>query len=356
MVPAYGGPLPWDGIRRILLCRPNRRLGNLLFLTPVLAEIEARHPGATVDIVGASDGLPKLFRGFRNVGTVLELPPNPFHAPGQFARVVHSLWRNRYDLVIDPELRSRSARFLVNRCQTTYRLGFTGAGNAARLTHGVPSCTAPSHMSRRAVYLLRRASPVADAEPAVPYPELDLRLRPAERRWGAALVARILRQDGTRPQSPVIALFANATGAKRYPSEWWQRLAAQLGALLPRAAFLEILPPGVEGASALGLPTYQSRDLRQVAAVIGATSLFVSADCGILHLACASGVPRVIGLFSVTDPAVYGPVGAGRRAIVTRGLTPEDVAQAVGANLIGVGEDCALRPRIGAGPNEAHAS
>jgi heptosyltransferase III len=353
---AHGGLLPWDGIRRILLCRPNRRLGNLLFLTPLLAEIEARHPGTTVDIVGAGAGVGGLFSGYGNVGTVFELPRNPFHAPGQFARGVRAFWRERYDLVIDPERRSRSARFFVNCCRARYRLGFSSDGARNRLTHSVPGDASPQHMSRRAVYLLRCASDGAGSGPAAPYPELDLRLRPDERAWGATLVARTLREDSTQPAAPVIALFTSATGAKRFPVDWWRRLMARLRVLLPRARFLEILPPAVERPSELGLPSFRSSDLRLVAAVIRSTAGFVSADCGTLHLACASGAPCVIGLFSATDPAVYGPVGARRHSIVTHGQTPEDVCRAIGETFGRTMDDPSSRQRSRGLANLSRAS
>ncbi len=351
----HGGPLPWGRIRRILLCRPNRRLGNLLFLTPLLAEFEARHPGTTIDILGAGDGLQRLYSGYANVGTVFALPRNPFHAPGQFARGVRAFWRERYDLVIDPERRSRSARFFVNCCRATYRLGFTGDGNPGRLTHAVPLGDSPQHMSRRAVYLLRCAGDAAERGTGLPYPDLDLRLAPDEHAAGAASRARALGEGETPPRAPVIALFTNATGAKRYPAQWWQQLSARLRVQLPRARLLEILPPDGEHASALGLPAYRSSDLRQVAAVIRSTAAFVSADCGTLHLACASGAPRVIGLFSVTDPAVYGPVGPGRHSVLTRGLGPADVARMIGETFTGAEEDGSLRDRTGGPVNRSRA-
>jgi heptosyltransferase III len=353
---AHGGLLPWDGIRRILLCRPNRRLGNLLFLTPLLAEIEARHPGTIVDIVGAGAGVGGLFSGYGIVGTVFELPRNPFHAPGQLARGVRAFWRERYDLVIDPERRSRSARFFANCCRAKYRLGFSADRARSRLTHSVPIEASPQHMSRRAVYLLRCASDGPASDPAAAYPELDLRLRPDERASGAALVARTLREHGTQPAEPVITLFANATGAKRYPVDWWRRLTAGLRVLLPRARFLEILPPGGERPSELGLPSFRSSDLRQVASVIHSTAGFVSADCGTLHLACASGAPCVIGLFSATDPAVYGPVGARRYSIVTLGQTPEDVARKIGETFGRGLDDQSLRLRSRGPANLSRAS
>jgi ADP-heptose:LPS heptosyltransferase len=331
-------PLPRDGIQRILLCRPNHRLGNLLFLTPLLTEIEACYPRATVDIVVAGGGMHALFSGFGNVGTVFELPRNGFHAPRRFGRVLRSVWREHYDLVIDPELRSRSTRFVVNLCSTTYRLGFIGAGNSARLTHGVPGSTCPRHMAKRAAYLLRSAVHGTNPEPDGCYPELDVRLSPEERVWGANALAIVLQQDSSSPRQPIIAIFADATGAKRYAVSWWREFTLRLRDLVPQSRFLEVLPPHAAPDSTSEFPTYQSSNIRQVAAVIGSTSLFVSADCGVMHLASASGMPLVFGLFSVTDESLYRPFGVGRHAIPTHDRTPADVAQIVGETFLAATE------------------
>jgi heptosyltransferase III len=321
-------PLPREAIRRILLCRPNHRLGNLLFMTPALAEMAVCFPRATVDILAQGQGVHALFSGFGNLGKVFELPRNGFHKPTHYLRAIRSLWRERYDLVVDPEFRSRSARFIANRCRTIYRLGFSPSGDAAPLTHAFPPPGPTVHMARRPIYLLRRAVDEAHATTDEPYPELDVRLSAAERVWGLRTVADTLGPlRATR--GPVITLFANATGAKRLPSAWWQQLTRRLRELDPHAAFLEILPPDAAARSELNLPSYQSDDLRRVAAVLSSTTLFVSADCGVLHLACASGIPRVIGLFSVSDERLYGPVGNGRSSIVARDRAPADVARSI---------------------------
>ena len=55
-------------------------------------------------------------------------------------------------------------------------------------------------------------------------------------------------------------------------------------------------------------------------------TLFVSADTGPMHLASAAGVPTV-GLFNVTNPASYGPIGADDEAIVVTGVEPGEVAE-----------------------------
>ncbi|WP_254427179.1 hypothetical protein [Rhodanobacter sp. C01] len=45
------GELPPRDIFRILLLRPNHRLGNTLLLTPLLIELEQRYPGAEIDLI-----------------------------------------------------------------------------------------------------------------------------------------------------------------------------------------------------------------------------------------------------------------------------------------------------------------
>ncbi|MEO5830044.1 MAG: hypothetical protein ABIQ36_05695, partial [Rhodanobacter sp.] len=39
------GGLPTTGIHRVLVCRPNHRLGNSVLISALIAEIEALYPG-----------------------------------------------------------------------------------------------------------------------------------------------------------------------------------------------------------------------------------------------------------------------------------------------------------------------
>ena len=75
-------------------------------------------------------------------------------------------------------------------------------------------------------------------------------------------------------------------------------------------------------------PAYYSSDIRRLGCVLSALSLFVSADCGVLHLACASGVP-VVGIFAVTDPDEWGPYGPRDRVLQVQGLAPAQLAERV---------------------------
>jgi ADP-heptose:LPS heptosyltransferase len=105
-----------------------------------------------------------------------------------------------------------------------------------------------------------------------------------------------------------ICLFTNATGDKCYSETWWCEFYEKLKFEFPDYNIIELLP--VENKSRLGfkIPTFYSKDIREMGAFIANTKLFISADCGVMHLSSAVGT-STIGLFSVTDENVYKPYG-----------------------------------------------
>jgi heptosyltransferase III len=71
--------------------------------------------------------------------------------------------------------------------------------------------------------------------------------------------------------------------------------------------------------------SYYTRDLRRLASMIANMDGFISADCGVMHLAVASGTPT-IGLFSVSSSTKYRPYGRSNTAIDTGGMSAAEVA------------------------------
>ena len=98
----------------------------------------------------------------------------------------------------------------------------------------------------------------------------------------------------------------------------------------PDKRIVEILP--ASGVSMLGsrFPAYYSSDLRKLSSVLSGLAVYISADCGIMHLACASDVPTM-GIFTVTSAGEWGPYGPGRHVIAAHGQAPEDVARTIAA-------------------------
>nr|WP_239556935.1 glycosyltransferase family 9 protein [Dyella flava] len=75
-------------------------------------------------------------------------------------------------------------------------------------------------------------------------------------------------------------------------------------------------------------PGYYSSDLRKIASVLSGLAVYISADCGIMHLACASDVPTM-GIFTVTNAGEWGPYGPGRHVIAAHRKEPEEVARMI---------------------------
>lgn len=318
---ASSTPLPAHGIRRILVIRPNHRLGNVVLLTPLLADLERAYPDARIDLlVGGGIAAQALADGYR-IDTLHTLPRHALRAPRRLLRSLRQWRAIRYDLAIDPSVGSQSGRLLLLFTHARFRLGFAEAGQRGALSHGVPMPAAPRHMAQLPVYLLRaaRGEPFA----TTPCPPLDLRLNAVERAQGEVELERLL--GPRRTGQARIGVFAEATGAKAFPLAWWQTLQAALAQRWPTAVFLEIAP--VDGQPRLtDIPAhFHSPDVRRVAVVMAGLDRFLSADCGVMHLAVAAGVPTA-GLFSVTDLATYAPCGDGHFALDTHGQTPLAVA------------------------------
>lgn len=320
------GSIARKGLYRILVCRPNHRLGNLLLLTPLLSELARDYPGAQVDVIVGGDQGRTLLGGFPNVGTVYALPRHVVRQPGQFLRVLYRLRQQHYDLAIDPDVSSQSSRMLVNFCRASHRVGFAGRKPPGKLDCAMPTPDSTRHMGQLPVALLRWA--IGEQKPHLvggSYPALDLRLTAAERSWGRQKLDAMLGSGQDRDRLPVIALYTHATAAKLHERDWWLQMLVALRSRFPNALFVEILPAHGQSGLDQSLPGYYSSKPRRVAAVIAATRMIVAADSGIMHLACATRGPAVIGLFQCTDPEVYGPYGPGNRAVWTDGQLPIDI-------------------------------
>jgi len=316
-------------VRRIIVLRPNHRIGNTLLLTPLMQELEARFPEAEVALVTAGGAARPVFSGYPRVATLYSFPGKSYRHPYRVLCRLVELRRASYDIAIDPTTRSRAGRFLLQYVRARRRIGFAWGvpGQDRVVTDAVDPACAPAHHAEIPVFLVRtalrpRGAPAVDTGAAnLP---LDIRLSAAERQTGVRELAVAL--DHAEPRSqPVVGLYAHATGDKCFPPEWWHGLVDALRARAPSLQLIEFLPE--DGHSRLGdqvRGTY-TPDLRMLAAKIAATSLFVIADGGILHLADAAGA-KVLALFRTTAPSQYAPRGPGCQALSAADQVPEAVA------------------------------
>ncbi|HEY7872734.1 MAG TPA: glycosyltransferase family 9 protein [Rudaea sp.] len=323
-VVASAQPLPASGIHRILICRATKTLGETLLLTPLLGEIEKRFPGAQVDVLTRCGAAPELFAGWFNVGAARALPRRMFGAPLAMWRLLREVREARYDLAIDPYVFSHTDRTLMARAQARFSVGLDSERKNGCLTHPVVAPKNLEHAGKLPVFALRRAlGDAADAD----YPLLDLRLSAAECAAGAHALTNIA---GNRR---AIGVYAHATGMKSLPRAWWDEFLAMLAQRFPQHVFVEILP--ASGGSMLGdrHPTFFSGHARKLGAVLANLDLFVSGDCGVMHLASAAGAPTA-GLFIASDIAGWNVYGPRRWTFDARGKTAAQMATHVASAFV----------------------
>lgn len=322
--PRIVASVPATAIHRVLVCRPNHRLGNLVLLTPLIKELARLLPTAEIDIVLAGEQGAAVFRGFHNVQDIHTLSRRMVRHPFGTARIAMQIRSAKYDLVIDPCETSQSSRWLTAIARATHVIDACGGSSRVDEPRLAGAPTAPKHMAQIPVHRLRQAlAPPGDGSNE-DFPAPDLQLSPAEQQRGEQIL-RGLTSAGASLQQ-VIGVFADARGAKRFTEAWWMRFIGALCVRVPGTTIVEIAPPDGRSRLSSRFPHFFSPDIREVAAVISRTACFISADCGVMHLGSASGT-RTIGLFSVTDSDRYAPYGHGSGGIDTRGKSPEDVAQ-----------------------------
>lgn len=323
------GELRTSGIHRILVLRPNHRLGNLVLITPLLTELEQTFPGAEIDVLTAGESAHEVLANFPSVRHIRTLPHYVARHPLRTLKTIRSLRGARYDLAVSPATDSYSSRVLIYWAKAPRLIGIppndsSGTANWDRI---LP--IAPQHFAMMPVFMLRHTLAAGPGVESSAYPPLDIRLTADEKARGQQTLDAVL---ATRPAAPgrvPVGIFADASGAKRFDTSWWLRFLGALTDAHPEYAIVEFIP--VDGRSRLEdrFPSYFSSSLRQFASTTACLACFISADGGIMHLASASGVPT-IGMFSVTNPLKYAPYGRHNQACDTLGKPPEEVAQAVG--------------------------
>ncbi|WP_417942137.1 glycosyltransferase family 9 protein [Flavobacterium sp. RS13.1] len=294
-------------VNRVLICRPNHRLGNLLLITPLLQEVSAKYPDCKIDLFVKGNIAPEIFKNYTTIDTIIQLPKKPFKQPFQYLKSWLKIRRTKYDLTINADRNSSSGRLSTQYSNSRFKF----FGDTLNVSIASFFCDF-EHVAKTAVYDFRfviSSETIFDWNEKVP--NLDLKLDASELSHGQRILQKIAPVD-----KKIISLFTYATGDKCHCTAWWEGFYENLCLSFPDHTIIEILP--VENVSQIGFKaaSFYSRDIREIAAVIANTSIFIGADSGIMHLASAAKVP-VVGLFSVTNPKKYRPYNNNSVAIDT---------------------------------------
>jgi heptosyltransferase III len=306
--------IPKEEIKNILIVRPNHRLGNQLLMTPLVQEVLSTFPNASIDLFTGKVS-PILFLNYKHIDRFICIPRKPFKELLKYSKTWLQLRKKKYDIVFNVDFSSSSGKLAIRFSKA--RIKFYGNQfNSSRTEN--PDYI---HNAKYPVYYFREVMAQLGYEnnnKEVPY--LNLMLSKEELLHGKELLKNLIK-DSTKPS---ITLYTYATGAKCYSEVWWNDFYQKLKEEFSDFNLIEVLP--VENISMIGFkaPSFYSKDVREMASLMANTKAYVGADCGVMHLASASGIPT-LAFFSVTNPNIYGPYNTGSKSLVTNNLNTRTI-------------------------------
>jgi heptosyltransferase I len=281
-------------------------LGDVIHNLPVAADIARQLPGTRIDwcVESAFADIPALSPA---VGKVIPVAMRRWRKKilagatwQEIGDARRALKATRYDAVLDTQGLLKSA--VIARQAIGRRLGYTA--DAAREPIAARFYDARFRVPRELHAVVRNRQLAAAALGYAVPPELD---------YGIA--APPFAADWLPATPLAVLLTATSRDDKLWPEADW---IAVTHALVERG-LTPVLPAGndTERARAARIATAvpgaiaaPPLSIRQLAGIIGHARLAIGVDTGLAHLATALRVPT-IALYTATDPALTGVLGAG---------------------------------------------
>ena len=289
-------------------------IGDTLFATPLLHELRANFPAATIDVLVMWPGAKDLLEHNPHVNRVFQknlMKGSKLEA----LKFLWSLRREGYQLSINTHPQSR----------IHYRFAAWLAGAPVRISHEyecfnwldrwLVTGTLPQDYSRHAAENNLAVLPLIGAQEKLPTHELELFLTPAEEKWADDFLTR-----AGLAGKKWLGVHVGSGGTKnlalrRWPLENFVELSRQLQAWQKDFPILFFGgPEEIAGhekirsqlAGAIFPPT---KNLRQAAAVIRRARAFLSVDTALMHIAAAMKVPAQIIIETPTWNKPIEPFG-----------------------------------------------
>lgn len=301
---------PLTDISRLLVVKTSS-IGDVIHALPIVQAIKEANPHMALGWV-VRRRCADVLRGNLLIDHLYIMPDKP--SLGELWALRRELRASQYDIALD--LQGLGLSGLVTRLSgAPTRLGWdrNREANAVFLTHPiVPGKVKDTH-EIDLLYGFAEALGVRAAHPEFT-PQLYLADEGKERasEWLSGLPL------------PKIALNVGASRAyKRWAKENWTQVALGLTALGYSVVFVgdkndaEIvaqIKPSLTGYVKYSIDLAGMTTLRELASVLAACDLLVTADTGPMHIAVAVGTP-VVALFGATSPARHGPYG-GRNVVL----------------------------------------
>jgi len=312
-----------DEIKNILIIRPNYRIGNIIFLTPLINELHKYLPNAKIDVIVGSKLAGSILKPMPNVDRVIDIPRKLLLQPINMYKYIKATRAKKYDIALNLSGTSTSAQIVTSLINAKYKASFSDPKIWATFTHEqIRGDKTHKHMGLESLEFLR----FFDIEVPKDNQIMDIKLNKDELLSAQNDLKNLLKRNNISTDSKTVVLFRNARFDKKIEDSWWEELIIQMKKLNSNIIFIDILSPDIPEKLNSSVLSYSNKNLRVLGAFFKSCNLYISADTGPMHLATASGA-KVLALFNKTDPEIYGTLGDKSKTIDVENLSINDIAK-----------------------------
>ncbi len=311
-----------EKVKSILIIRPNYRIGNLIFLTPLINTLAKELPDAKIDIIVGMKLAGDILQELPNVDKVIAIPRKLLKEPLHLYDFIKETRKKKYDVALNIMAASTSSQLVTTLTNAEYKASYYNEKSWARLTHTTAFTHLYQHIGLESLELVR----LFNIEPPTQNLKFDIRLKEAEIKEAKKDIAKLLEKNSIPKEQKVIALFRNARFDKRITDTWWQEWFEALDVKRNNITVVDILSPDIPKKLNSQVLEYSNKNLRLLGAFFHECDLFISADTGPMHLAVASQA-KVLALFNKTSISAYGALGEKNKTIDINHLQAKDVAK-----------------------------
>lgn len=303
--------IDFSKVKKILLVRQDKRLGNLLLTLPVASAVRKKIPQCHIGYL-ADEKFAEALGMYTEIDEVFILKRSSFWDPFQLLSIVKKIRKSHFDLAFDLSDEnnfSLSNAFLTYLSQAPIRVGYEKVQNKGFLNLEVPIIHKERHVVERHLDLLRFLA--GD----FPTPGFNLKVDLQNQRW----VENHLTSKKVSQNDFLIGIHIGGRGRKR----WGIENFGEIINWLTKENYKIIIFWGKEEEKLLPDLKRKSNDkiiiadlltMQKLAAVIKRCNLFISSDTGPMHLAVALKIPT-LAIFTDSDVKKYRPKGELHRII-----------------------------------------
>ena len=146
-------PIDASKIKKILVIRPNHRLGNLLLVTALIKELENTFPDAKIDILTKGSLAKIIYKNYDSIEYFYQLPKKPFKHPIKYLSIYFSIKKKPYDLAINAVSNSSSGRIFTAISQAKIKITDCEINVITNPIKPVPDDY--KHLAKQRIYQLR---------------------------------------------------------------------------------------------------------------------------------------------------------------------------------------------------------